>query len=51
MVKFLHETYPKVHITLHAGELGYGMVPPDGLCCISGLLLRREQSALGMVWT
>ena len=32
MVKFLHGVYPKVHITLHAGELGYGMVPPDGLC-------------------
>jgi adenosine deaminase len=33
MVKFLHGAYPKVHITLHAGELAYGLVPPDGLCC------------------
>jgi adenosine deaminase len=33
MVKFLHGVYPKVHIALHAGELAYGMVPPDGLCC------------------
>lgn len=33
IVKFLHGIYPAVHITLHAGELGYGMVPPDGLCC------------------
>jgi adenosine deaminase len=23
--------YPKVHITLHAGELAMGLVPPDGL--------------------
>ena len=33
MVKYLHETYPNVHITLHAGELAYGLVPPEGLCC------------------
>jgi adenosine deaminase len=28
---FLHKTYPKVHLTLHAGELAPGLVPPDGL--------------------
>jgi adenosine deaminase len=33
MVKFLHEAYPKVSITLHAGELVYGLVPQEGLCC------------------
>ena len=33
MVGFLHNTYPKVHITLHAGELAPGLVPPEGLCC------------------
>lgn len=33
MVGFLHETYPKVHISLHAGELAPGLVPPEGLCC------------------
>lgn len=33
MVKFLHELYPNVHIALHAGELAYGLVPPEGLCC------------------
>lgn len=33
MVGFLHEQYPKVHISLHAGELAPGLVPPDGLCC------------------
>jgi adenosine deaminase len=31
MVHALHTLYPKVHITLHAGELGPGMVPPDDL--------------------
>jgi adenosine deaminase len=33
IVGFLHNLYPKVHITLHAGELAPGLVPPDGLCC------------------
>jgi adenosine deaminase len=33
MVGFLHGLYPKVHISLHAGELAPGLVPPDGLCC------------------
>jgi adenosine deaminase len=28
---YLHKLYPKVHITLHAGELAPGLVPPDGL--------------------
>ena len=31
MVDYLHSVYPKVHITLHAGELVFGMVPPEGL--------------------
>ena len=33
MVGFLHGLYPKVHISLHAGELAPGLVPPEGLCC------------------
>jgi adenosine deaminase len=33
MVGFLHEVYPAVHISLHAGELAPGLVPPAGLCC------------------
>src|SRR5262249_50302658 len=28
---YLHGVYPNVHITLHAGELARGLVPPDGL--------------------
>jgi adenosine deaminase len=31
MLDYLHTVYPKVHITLHAGELGPGMVASDGL--------------------
>jgi adenosine deaminase len=33
MVKFLHPLYPKVHISLHAGEIAPGLVPFEGLCC------------------
>jgi adenosine deaminase len=33
IVGFLHKLYPHVHISLHAGELAPGLVPPDGLCC------------------
>ncbi len=31
MLDYLHSVYPKVHISLHAGELALGMVPPAGL--------------------
>jgi len=31
MVGYLHSIYPKVHISLHAGELTMGLVPPEGL--------------------
>jgi adenosine deaminase len=31
MVDYLHGVYPKVHITLHAGELAMGLVPPEDL--------------------
>jgi adenosine deaminase len=31
MLDYLHNIYPKVHITLHAGELAAGLVPPEGL--------------------
>jgi len=33
MIGFLHGMYPQVHISLHAGELAPGLVPPEGLCC------------------
>ena len=31
MVEYLHSVYPNVRITLHAGELAPGLVPPEGL--------------------
>jgi hypothetical protein len=31
MMQYLHSQYPKVHVTLHAGELVQGLVPPEGL--------------------
>lgn len=33
IVGYLRGLYPKVHISLHAGELAPGLVPPEGLCC------------------
>jgi adenosine deaminase len=33
MLDYLHSIYPKVHITMHAGELAPGLVPYEGLCC------------------
>jgi adenosine deaminase len=33
IVGFLHGLYPKIHISLHAGELAPGLVTPEGLCC------------------
>ena len=29
--EFMHKNYPNVHISLHAGELAPGLVPPEGL--------------------
>jgi adenosine deaminase len=31
MIDYLHSLYPQVHISLHAGELTEGLVPPEGL--------------------
>lgn len=31
MLNFLRPLYPQAHITLHAGELAPGLVPPDGM--------------------
>jgi adenosine deaminase len=31
MLDYLHSVYPHVHISLHAGELAPGLVPPAGL--------------------
>lgn len=31
MIGYLHSVYPEVHLSLHAGELVEGMVPPEGM--------------------
>lgn len=31
MIDFLHKLYPEVKVTLHAGELAEGLVPPEGM--------------------
>src|SRR6201988_1220899 len=31
MLRFLRPMYPRAHLSLHAGELAPGMVPPEGL--------------------
>jgi adenosine deaminase len=33
MVGYFHGLYPKVHISLHAGEIAPGLVTYEGLCC------------------
>jgi adenosine deaminase len=33
IIAFLRKLYPKIHLTLHAGELAPGLVPYEGLCC------------------
>ena len=43
MIAFLHPLYPKVHISLHAGEIAPGLVPYEGLCC--HIRLAVEQAA------
>ena len=44
IVAFLHGLYPKVHVSLHAGELAPGLVPPDGLCCHIRLAIKEAQA-------
>src|ERR1039457_5705306 len=31
MIEALHQFYPAPHVSLHAGELAMGLVPPEGL--------------------
>jgi adenosine deaminase len=31
MIDYLHGVYPRVHVSLHAGEIAMGLVPPEGL--------------------
>ena len=44
MVGFLHAFYPKVHLSLHAGEIASGFVPYEGLCCHVRLAVEQAQA-------
>ncbi len=44
MLDTLHSFYPSVHITLHAGELAFGMVPPEGLTFHIRLAVEQGQA-------
>jgi adenosine deaminase len=44
MVGFLHAFYPKVHLSLHAGEIAPGFVPYEGLCCHIRLAVEQAQA-------
>jgi len=41
MVEFLHKLYPKVRITLHAGEIAPPLVTYDAICCHIRLAVER----------
>jgi hypothetical protein len=47
MLDFLHGLYPKVHITLHAGELTPQLVPPEELFHIRASIVRGHALRIG----
>jgi adenosine deaminase len=47
MLNFLHEIYPKVHITLHAGELTLQLAPPEELFHIRASIERGHAERIG----
>ena len=47
MLDFLHALYPKVHITLHAGELTQDLVPPEELYHISMSISKGHAERIG----
>jgi adenosine deaminase len=44
MISFLHAFYPKIHLSLHAGELAPGLVPYEGLCCHIRLAVEKAHA-------
>ena len=44
MVGFLRELYPKIRVSLHAGELAPGLVPPESLCCHIRLAVEQART-------
>ncbi len=47
MLDYLHHLYPKVHITLHAGELTPQLVPPEELFHITASIERGHAERIG----
>jgi hypothetical protein len=47
MLDYLHTLYPKVHITLHAGELTQNLVPPEALFHIRASIERGHAQRIG----
>ncbi|HET9837299.1 MAG TPA: adenosine deaminase [Candidatus Angelobacter sp.] len=47
MLDFLHGLYPKVHITLHAGELTQDLVPPEELFHIGMSIFKGHAERIG----
>jgi adenosine deaminase len=44
IVSFLHAFYPKVHVSLHAGEIAPGFVPYEELCCHIRMAVEQAQA-------
>jgi hypothetical protein len=47
MLDFLHDLYPRVHITLHAGELTQNLVPPEELFHIRASIVKGHAERIG----
>jgi adenosine deaminase len=47
MLDFLHGIYPKVHITLHAGELTQNLVPPEELFHVRASIEQGHAERIG----
>ena len=44
MAGFFRGVYPKIHVSLHAGEIAPGFVPYEGLCCHIRLAVEEAQA-------
>jgi len=44
MIGFLRGLYPKIHVSLHAGEIAPGLVPYEGLCCHVRLAVEKAHA-------
>src|SRR4029077_12357184 len=47
MLDYLHSVYPKVHITLHAGELTENLVPPEELFHVRASIEQGHAERIG----